>query len=99
LTEKKHASLLRHKQNHDGGELRNLKKQRAPANAAANTDRNTWITIKGKTMIVGKGEGGEGVNWETLRRRVCAKVASNPDRNTCNTIKGKEPWRCETEKP
>jgi hypothetical protein len=43
------------KQNHDGGELRNLKKQRAPANAAANTDRNTWITIRGKTMIVGWG--------------------------------------------
>jgi hypothetical protein len=55
-------TCIRHKQNHDGGELRNLKKQRAPANAAANTDRNTWITIKGKTMIVGKGEGGGGVN-------------------------------------
>ncbi len=54
MTEKIHASLLRNKQNHDSGELRNLKKQRAPANAAANTDRNTRITIKGKTMIVGR---------------------------------------------
>jgi hypothetical protein len=78
LTEKKHASLLRHKQNHDGGELRNLKKQRAPANAAANTDRNTWITIKGKTMIVGKGEGGGRGKLRNLKKKSMCKSGIKP---------------------
>jgi hypothetical protein len=75
LTEKIHASLLRNKQNHDGGELRNLKKQRAPANAVANTDRNTWITIKGKTMIVGKGGGGK---LRNLKKKSMCKSGIKP---------------------